>query len=279
MRVMIWWIGPCCSLMACRPDLQWTEPKTYTPPPAATLYVDGLGIDDSVSIMSADTFSVSHRITNAGRAGIQTPYTALDSLVRWIFQGGPTVGYSWVPGPAATHTVGVLAASGLPLPAGRTAPLAFPLVADLPCGLYRETLVLDSGGTVAETNEANNVDPKNHFFFVPSNQDFTISVAEINGAIGHDAAANTHTFTINSAGAPGWVFAGFSFVATEGSQAVTDPAPPAVGGPGPQIITMRVEPQRHNFTGGGTVTGKITVISADGCVLRQMTARVFVEHT
>jgi hypothetical protein len=134
-----------------------------------------------------------------------------------------------------------------------------------------------------------------HFFFVPSAQQFNISVAPIPAGgpmeptIFHAPAAPTltHTFTITTATttpppSPQWVFAHFSFVATEGSTADTMPAPAAPGGPAPQIITMRVTPRTHNLAPLGfapTVTGKITVISQDGCAIKQETARVLVEHT
>jgi hypothetical protein len=244
--------------------------------------VDGFGISDSVSILppGAATITVSHSITNAGTGAVSGSYIATDSVVRWVFQGGPTVGYGWVPGPASSYTVPTSPATGPPLGAGATATIAFPPFA-IPsgCGLYSETLTIDAGATVSESNEADNVDSTTHLFFVPSTQQFNITVNEINSSIGHlQVDPPTHQFIVTPAGAPGWIFAGFSFTATEGSRAYTVPAPPIPAGPGPQVITMHVRPRQHALSGGGTVTGKVTVISADGCVLKQQSATVFVEH-
>lgn len=55
------------------------------------------------------------------------------------------------------------------------------------------------------------------------------------------------------------------------------PAPPLAAGPAPQVITMHVVTQKH-AAGSGQLTGKITVISNDGCVIKQQSATVLIEH-
>lgn len=275
-----------CILMStgCA-NLTWSEPKTYAPPPTATLTVDGFGINGPVAILppGPGPITVSHPITNAGIGAVPAGYVVTDTVIQWIFRGSPTTGYGWVPGPPATHTVPTAPASGPPLAAGATAVVSFPpFLVPNTCGLFSETLTLDTSGVVAETNEADNVDATPHLFFIPSTQQFNIAVTKINDSLFHaDGDVATHTFTITPAGAPGWIYAGFSFTTNEGSTAYTDPPPLGLGGPlSPPTITMHVVTQKHMIAqlGAGQLTGKISVISNDGCVFKQQTATVLIEH-
>jgi hypothetical protein len=141
-------------------------------------------------------------------------------------------------------------------------------------------MTIDTGDAVTESDEGDNVAER--FFFIPSTQQFNIDVVDINPTITHDLGpTNTHDFVVNPAGATAWVYGHFSYVAKEGSTAATMPAPPANGGPAPQVINMIVTPLRHAISGLGgspTVEGKVTVISQDGCVVKQETATALIEH-
>jgi hypothetical protein len=269
------------SVLASCSNLTWVGPKTYVPPMVNQITVENLGVDDEVDILVPNLtgLTVSRTITNEGFLGAAPAgYTIDETIVRWVFQA-VAGSAGWVPGDPATHTVYSASVAGPALASGASAPVSFGPVPPLPCGLYQQTMTIDSGVAVTESDEGDNVAER--FFFVPSTQQFNIDVAAINPTITHDAGPIiTHTFTVNPAGATAWVYGHFSSVATEGSTAATMPAPPANGGPAPQVITMTVTPQEHTIPGGfqPTVTGKVTVISQDGCVVKQETARVLVEH-
>lgn len=262
-------------------NLKWSEPKTYAPPPAGSIVVNGFGINGPVTILQPGPgpISVSHPITNTGTAAVPGGYLVTDTVIQWIFQGSPVSGYGWVPGPAATRTVPTTPAVGPALAPGATATLTFPpFLVPNTCGLFSETLTADATGVVVEDDEADNIDPTPHLFFIPSTQQFNIAVVAIDDTLFHeDGDVAAHTFTITPSGAPGWIYAGFSFTTNEGSTAYTVPAPPLAAGPAPQAITMRVVTQKH-AAGSGQLTGKITVISNDGCVIKQQSATVLIEH-
>lgn len=264
---------------ACNPNLAWIGEKTYDPMPVDTLFVEDLGVEDSVAILQPTAFSIAHALANPSRQSVAGGYEVKEEILRWVFQAaGGSAG--WVPGDPDTHIVFADSLSGPALAAGAVDSVSFGPIGPLDCGLYEQILTLDSDGEVDESDEQDN--EERYFFFVPSTQQFNINVVEVEPAIFHAAGpTNTHDFVISAAGAPGWVFGHFSFVATEGSQARTMPAPPATGGPAAQTIQMIVTPREHDLPDLGfapTVTGKITVISRDGCVVKQETARALVEH-
>lgn len=267
------------ALSACS-NLVWQGPKTYTPPPIQQITVDDLGIDDVVDILTPAAFGVSRNVVNdSATTPVPAGYLVTERIVRWVFvAAGGTVG--WVPGDPATHTVYTQTVAGPALAPGASAPIGFGPVPPLPCGLYQETLTVDAGNAVAEANEGDNVG--RHFFFVPSTQNFVINVIPVAPSIVHTAGpTNTHTFRVTAAGAPAWVYGHFSYVANEGSTAFTQPPRNTPGGPGPQVIQMFVTPKTHTISRFGlepTVTGKITVISQDGCIIKQESAKAFIEH-
>lgn len=285
MRIIIWSVLAVFIFVStgCA-NLTWVEPKTYAPPPSGTVMVDGFGINGPVTILQPGPgpITVSHPITNSGTVAASAGYSITDTVIQWIFQGNPVTGYGWVPGPPATHTVTTAPAAGPLLAPGATAVVTFPpFLVPNTCGLFSETLAIDTANAVVETSEADNVDPAPHLFFIPSTQQFNIAVTTINDSLFHaDGDVATHTFTITPAGAPGWIYAGFSFTTNEGSTAYTDPPPSLPSGPLPQIITMHVVTKKHSNPqlGPGQITGKISVVSNDGCVFKQQSATVLVEH-
>ena len=274
-------------------NLAWDSgPKTYAPTPLSTLNVAGLGVDGPVDILSPlGPFTAKRTLTNTSST---TPapagYAVTDTIVRWVFVAAAGRA-GWVAGDPATHTVFSETVSGPALAPGASATIGFGPVlgaAALRCGLYRQTITADSGGAVSESTKSDNV--TQHFFFIPSTQQFNIAVNALlpGNTMFHEPAVPTatHTFTITTATtvpppAPQWVFAHFTWQANEGSMADTMPPPAAPGGPAPQLITMRVTPRTHGISALGfapTVTGKVTVISQDGCVIKQESATVLVEH-
>lgn len=264
-------------LTACRPNISWEGPKTYSLQ-TEQLQVDDLGIDDVVDILPPGTqsFTVTRAITNTSDRRVSAGYSITENIVLWVFQAaGGSAG--WVPGDESTHTVYNATQTGPELAPGESAPISFSVVIPLTCGLYQETLTVDSDNIIAESDEQDN--EASHFFFVPSTQHFNITVTPIQDSLGHDLGpTHTHDFVITAAGAPGWVFGHFSFVAQEGSKADTVPAPPTPFAGASQTIQMFVTPKTHDSV-SGTITGKVTVISQDGCIVKQKTATAFVEHT
>ncbi|NWG87407.1 MAG: hypothetical protein HXY26_07870 [Hydrogenophilaceae bacterium] len=233
-----------------------------------------------VDILTPAAFGASRNVVNtSATTPVPAGYLVTERIVRWVFVAASgTVG--WVPGDPATHTVYTQTVAGPTLGPGASAPINFGPVPSLPCGLYQETLTVDAGNTVTETDEGDNVG--RHFFFVPSTQNFVINVIPVQTSIVHTAGpTNTHLFRITAAGAPAWRYGHFSYVANEGSTAATIPPRNTPGGPGPQVIQMVVTPKTHTISRFGlepTVTGKITVISQDGCIIKQESAKAFIEH-
>ena len=281
-------IGGCANLA-------WDAgPKVYAPPPTNTLTVTGLGVNAPVDLLAPAPFSASRTLVNTSSFFSVPPgYLVTDTIVRWVFMA-TTGSAGWVPGNPATHTVFTQTVPGPALAPGASATVGFGPVlagAPLPCGLYQQTISVDSGNAVNETSETDNV--TTHFFHVPSPQQFNIAVTPLlpaGNVLRHrpPVATPTHTFTVNPAvpvavlPTPAWVYAHFSFVATEGSTADTLPVPAAPGGPAPQVITMRVTPKPHNPGPSAfdpSVTGKVTVISQDGCVIKQESATVGMDHS
>jgi hypothetical protein len=270
------------SLAACgqQSDLAWVPPKTFTPAQVDKIFVDSLGVNDSVAILPVGTSpsAIQKQLRNAGPGTASGAYQVREVVEQLAFRFPParfevvdTVFDSSFPGPA-------------PIAPGAAAPFSANVTVPATCGLFRETLIADAGGALAETDETNNTQVD--WFFIPSNQQFNITVDTILDQFTHDrpAPVNTHNFRVLSAAVPPVtqvLYTGFSFVATEGSTATTLPAP---GGPGPvplpAVLRMLVTPQVHAIPGGfqPTITGKVTVISLDGCVVKQQSARAFIEH-
>jgi hypothetical protein len=258
---------------ACQPNLKWEGEKVYSNA-TSRIYVEGLGIDDSVDILTPSAFRITKAISNDGNGGSGS-YQVNESIEAMVFQAvAGNYGYA----PLGTIVVDTNL-SGPAVAAGATDSIRFQLNQVLPCGLYKETLTIDPANSVAEGNEGDN--DTVHYFFVPSSQNFGLMKTEIVTGIFHkDGQVNTTQFTI-TAGIDSVRYAHFSFVATEGSKAFTVPPPPVTVMPGaPLTINMFVEGKGHTFSSGfePTVTGKVTAISADGCIIRQESAKVFVEH-
>jgi hypothetical protein len=276
------------AVTACRGpvangNLTWTGPKEYDPVPIDTVFVENLGVDDTVHVLPGSVpFSVQRAATNADSGAIAAGYLVRERIIRWVFQSvGGNVG--WVRGDTATSVVYVDSVAGPALAAGASAPVAFDSIPALQCGLYEEELLLDVGATVTESDEGDNI--ARHFFFVPSPQRFNVVLDTLDNELFHAVAATpTYRFNVRPLpGAPGNPVAfisGFSTVIRDGSTVTLDRALPVPVPPGGAAVVMIVDPTEHAIATplSPQVEGKLTVISADGCILDQTSATVLIEH-
>ena len=256
------------------PNLHWEGIKEYDPS-SGKLMVEGLGINDSVDIVDPVAFMVERKINNDGAADVSTSYILHEQITPMVLQiNTGSVGFD-----TTDRVVFDQAIAGPALAVGATDSVNFGPIGPLPCGMYRERLRIDTTNAIAESNETDN--ESFHYFFVPSTQNFGLSKNEILQGIGHEVGRTaTTTFTITP-GIDTVIFAHFSFVSTEGSTADVVPPPPITVLPGaPLTVTMFVTTQEHQVTSGFelSITGKVTAISADGCIIRQESAKVYVEH-
>jgi len=300
-------------------NLSWEGDKIYVPAPSETLVIDGFGIDDSVDVLPSGSLTPPLRferaIQNTGNAAIPAGYVVRERIVHWIFQAiGGTAGY--VPGPDATHLVFECEQPGPPLAPGASAVLSFEVpsafcqqmnppaaLTALPCGLYQETLTIDTGDDVNETDETDN--ESRHFFFVPS--DVRISIVANPNPTGNPdimvgPAAQVIVRDWAAAGSSAWGFIISATPATArfrvfGRSPVTGPlagdsgmlVPATPLGPvgSPLLMTYNITPNPA-FAGPCNniaamvyeedISTKITVISEDGCVIRQRFVPTVVWH-
>jgi hypothetical protein len=250
-------------------------PKTFTPAQTGKILVEGFGVNDSVAVLPVGTSptNVSIGLANRGSGTVSGAYAVREVIEVFALRSPPvrfepvdTVFDAVFPGPT-------------PIAAGDTAAFSAAVTVPATCGLYRETLIADTADAVDESDETNN--RRVDWFFIPSNQQFNIMVNVLDDDITHEMPVNTHTFTVTASFVPpvdSVFLGGFTFVATAGDLASIDLAPGKY--PLPLVIQMTVTPRTHVIPGGfaPTVTGKVTVISKDGCVVKQQTARVAVQH-
>jgi len=295
----LWLVATVATLVVLagcvRPNLAWQGPPTYAPPAAVSVPVSDLGVNDTVDQLSGQPFTKTLNVQETTRkAGVVQAYAIKDTVIRWVFQAnlGPGGKVGWAAGTGASYVVFTQTVPGPGLGPGQGAPVTFGPMGPFPCGLYEEIMQIDPVGAVQETTKTDNVTKR--FFFIPSTQDFGIKVTDLltNNTMDHGAGrTNTTNFTIvPAAGSPGPIpmpiYAGFSYIAQEDSTADTVPVPPIIpasaGGPGggpPSIdIQMYVNPTKHHHP-NGTIVGKLTAISQDGCIIHQQSSTIYVTHT
>jgi hypothetical protein len=154
------------STIGCT-NLTWIGDKTYTPPATATLDIVGLGINDSVDILPPGATPVATRsITNNSSVAAPGGYEVTDVVTQWVFIAN-TGTYGFLAGDPATHTVFSGSTTGPALAPGETQSVSFGPMPSLACGLYEETLTIDVGGDVDESDESESDNSSSHFFFVP----------------------------------------------------------------------------------------------------------------
>ncbi len=258
------------------PNLTWDGEKIYDPL-IDKIMVEQLGINDSVDIVSPTTFTVERNLLNSDSGNVSNAYVIHERIQPMVFQAiVGNYGFDTIAGPPVFEQ----AVAGPQLSAFALDPISFGPIGPLGCGMYKEILRIDTLNSVAETNENDN--QSEHYFFVPSTQNFGLSKTELVTGVEHSiGSAVTTTFTITAGATFAVDFAHFTFVATEGSTAVTFPAPPVrVPAGGVLNVNMQINVQEHTFTSGfeSSIYGKVTCISEDGCIIKQEGAKVYTEH-
>lgn len=288
-----------------QPNLRWDGPKSYVPS-SVTVQVSGFGINGSLDVLPAGPFPYAVTVTrdsfNDGTADAPAGYQISETVERLnLVSTGSSIGF--VPAPIPPIFSQTQLGPALPSGSSTSAIFSFPVPA---CGIYVETLTLDGAGSVAESNETDNV--AQHYFAVPGNMLVNITVNPTGPVrMWHDQNAPagfaptpaggsliTHTFTI-TATSPGTTFhynyRQAPFVGSQGSvgKLVGPPPvmPPSTPVAGPIVITFQVTPRTHDDAPATDIltetvqehfVPKVTAITSDGCFVRQNAAQVTVAH-
>ena len=273
-----------CSILSCSPDLILVKDKIYHEPgnPASviaidTIFLPGFGINDNVvTLPPAARFEVSRLAANIGRVNAPPGYIISDSIVRMVFIGIHG-SYGFVDGPSPTHTTILPNETGPAIPVGDSTLITLGPVDSLECGLYKQIMIIDSTDIVQELNEFNNT--RVNYFFIPGQNFCSINKNTFFDNLAHDVGPTvTHQFIITPLPGDTCIFAGFSYVTSDGSTATTLPPPPVNLITAPLTVSMEVTPKHHDWPLGEHLSGKITVIGTDGCSIRQENAEVWIEH-
>lgn len=308
------------GLAAC--NLAWTpDRKEYLPPPVDRIDVDGFGVDAPVDILGTGQLpiTITRKLTNTGSFPIRAGYTVTETVKRLRFRAINPVSYQWIEVPDPAFTYFTCTAPGPALAPGATADVSFtfpgpncvgrsgqPTPAVLDCGLYKETLVVDAGTDVGETDEGDN--ETEHFFFIPSSQgrlnmvrtpdpgaDPNIDVVgprpptaviNINRYPPGPTTVVAHNVVITSAPpTAGWIVNGISPRNGARSGAVGNLVPP-VRFVDPAPAPPRSVDYRVTFTPvtfdpphpieSEILDSKLTAITTDGCQIRQRSLRTTV---
>lgn len=290
------------------PNLTWDAgPKIYSTG-SVPVSVSGLGLNGSVDQLPGPAptpVTITRIVTNSGNQNVPAGYQINETveLMQFIAVAG-SAGFT----PASVPPITNQTVLGAALAPGDSMPISFTFVVPS-CGMFRETLSVDFGGTVSETNEGDNV--AEHFFGIASSMAVDISVVPRSMSLWHALPgippapapgiamvapafpATTATFTI-TATSPGTTFhynyrqAPVNGVHGAVAQLVGPPPvmPPALGVSGPITITHQVTPVSHNVPSVDILTDlgweyflpKVSAITADGCAWAQDTAQVGVAH-
>lgn len=280
------------ALAGCQGNLAWQGPKTYTPPPVQSVYVDGFGIDAQVDVLPSGALpiTVARTLTNTGPEPVLPGYIVRDTVEQLVFQavGGAA---RWTRADPAQYTRFICEAPGPALAPGQTAQVTFtmpgpqcrqvnpPAPPPLPafaCGLYLETLEADAAGVIPETDETDNTGE--HYFYVPSTTlDITMNSTPNAGAVNATVGADTATVmwnappgqvlwtvTVNTvpAGQPYTIDGRSPAVAIHSGDTLTIAPPTPLGTPAapltvPTTLTINATPNPAH-------TGPLTDILVDG---------------
>ncbi|OUS02068.1 hypothetical protein A9Q86_05300 [Flavobacteriales bacterium 33_180_T64] len=262
--------------LSCQPNLTGVGEKTYSQQ-LDKIMVEQLGINDSVDIVSPTAFEVRRNLTNNGNADVNTAYVIRERIQPMVFKAiVGNYGFDTIPNAIIYEET----ISGPQLTTSQLDSIIFGPIGPLTCGMYKETISIDTLNTVSESNEFDN--ESIHYFFVPSTQNFGLTKNELLTGVPHsDGSITTTTFTITAGTNFSVDYAHFSYVATEGSTAVTFPPPPVTIAAGASLtIRMEIKVIEHTFSSGfeSSINGKVTAISEDGCIIKQESAKIYVEH-
>ena len=159
--------------------------KVYTPT-TTKVGVTGFGINGALDVLPPGTGGIGAMIfvVNNGNAPVPAGYTITDVVsATHLVSTGTSVGFMPVPGPPLfTATV-----PGPALAAKETAAVG-PIMVPIPkCGVYVETVTVDSADVVKESSESDNV--RSYFFEVPGTMMVDLSVVENANSLWHATAA------------------------------------------------------------------------------------------
>lgn len=289
-----------------QPNLRWDGPKTYSPTTGTSVGVSGFGINDVVEILPPAPppypLSIARDFMNDGAVNAPAGYGVSETVERLVLRStGTMIGF--IPAPMPPVFAGTFIGPALSVGSSSSAVFTFAVPG---CGIYRETLRLDSTNAVAESNESDNI--ATHHFFVPGSMQVSITRTPNQGVtfwhgpppnpswaspiIG--ANAISHTFVI-AAATPGTTFH-YNYptaprILSMGSTAqfigpppVVPPAPPVAG---PITITLQITPNSHDDspmtdilteTAQERISMKVTAITSDACTIQQSAGPVTVVH-
>ena len=275
-------------LYACPPapqavDLAWSGlPPDIRPGIQDTLILDDLGIADTVYVLSGTTLqAASKNILN--RSGNDLPASAdFDIRVRleqYAFQAVLPASVRYVP--TGNFLVDTLLDGPAPIGGLDSALFTANLNQPLNCGMYKLSMYIDPGQDLMETDTSNNL--YEDFLFVLSQQQFNIQLntpepARVQESVGPNQLAHTYSVLPASPTITNAFYTNFKVQTNMGSTASSAPVPSVNLSPLPALITVRVSPSAPPVDVIENMEVKITVISADGCVIKQRAALIEILH-
>jgi hypothetical protein len=277
----------CLSLGCPRPqqpvDLSWSPTAPVIQPGVTdTLIIEDLGIDDTVYVLQGSLLqSVSKPIDNlsANELNNRTNYNVRVVLEQYAFQAILPSDIKYVP--TGNLVVDTLIPGPAPIAARNSAVFTAMLNKQLDCSLYKLSMQIDANGTLQDPNPANNL--YEDFIFVPSQQQFNIQLAtqepaQLRESIGPGQLAHTFNILPASPTIANAFYTNLKVQTTQGSTASSVPTPGTDLNPIPANIDVNVDPSIPPVDVIEKMTVKITIISPDGCVLKQKSAEIDILH-
>jgi hypothetical protein len=264
--------------LAQTPDVNWIGQKTYRPSSIRSTHINGFGINATVDELPAGTgqIVVSKRVKNTTSVAVPAGYNIHEKIVK--------LGLRVVVGGSAGYVPGAVIVdfdqSGPALSPNQTTPVLIPsqgviLLPQPSCGLYLETLTVMGHS-------------QRHFFYIPSNMDVRIRVRPPGQqTIDHAAAPGQIATLIVTRATPQTryrLFYNNPVVGTMGSEGrLVAPRPSGAIWNGIARVTYRTTRlHTHNpgmdFPMNEEMNGMITVITVDGCTIRQKSVRLRIVH-
>ena len=268
--------------MACPPttstqgnlDLTWEEGiGLISPTPVDTIDLEEqLNVNDTVFVLPTNRLdTITWEMENLGPANVSSVHNIRFLLIRQLFLanlGTGQIGYQ-----DRDTIIDELGPGPNPLSAGSSAPVVFAIDTNLDCGLYKAVGIVDGDGNfAADTNFVN--DTVVDWVFVQSTQRFNLTRTTPGRVIQHlesgGPAQPSHTFGITSGSptAPQAIYTFFK-VNPPGNSVITSAPIPPVTLNLPAGIATTVDPDVTLNDVIETKIVKVTVVSTDGCILKQ----------
>lgn len=264
-------------------DLSWSPATPDIQPGVVdTLILDDLGVNDTIYVLQGILLqSVSKVIRNLSAQELMSAsgYNVRVVLEQYAFQANLPSDIRYVP--TGNVVVDTLLPGPTPIAAGDSAVFTANLNQSLNCLLYKLTMIINPDGMVPETDTTNNL--YEDYIFVLSQQQFNIQLATPDPVqVKESGGANqlAHSFNILAASPTinNVYYTNLKVQTTHGSTAASLPLPGPALLPLPAVINVNVSPSAPPVDVIENMLVKITVISPDGCVLKQKSARVEILH-